>query len=78
MVGAVCPAVPTHAMVGPGISAKRSKAIIETNYGVPTVAPHADKFDGDDAMPPGLPDALKRKILVDNPLATCARLQEDA
>jgi hypothetical protein len=29
-------------------------------------------------MPPGLPEALKRKILVDNPLATYARLREDA
>ena len=35
-------------------------------------------FDGDDAMPPGLPDALKRKIMVENPLATYPRLSEDA
>ena len=31
-------------------------------------------FDGDDAIPPGLPAALMQKILVDNPLATYARL----
>jgi predicted TIM-barrel fold metal-dependent hydrolase len=36
------------------------------------------QFDGDDAMPPGLPEGLRRKILVDNPLATYARLEEDA
>lgn len=36
------------------------------------------QFDGDDATPPGLSEALKRKILVENPLATYARLQEDA
>jgi uncharacterized protein len=34
------------------------------------------QFDGD-ALPPGLPQALRRKILVDNPLATYARLRED-
>ena len=36
------------------------------------------QFDGDDAMPLGLPDALKRKIMVENPLATYPRLSEDA
>jgi predicted TIM-barrel fold metal-dependent hydrolase len=36
------------------------------------------QFDGDEALPPGLPDGLKRKILVDNPLATYPRLSEDA
>ena len=36
------------------------------------------QFDGDDALPPGLPDGLKRKILVENPLATYVRLKEDA
>jgi predicted TIM-barrel fold metal-dependent hydrolase len=36
------------------------------------------QFDGDEALPPGLPDALRRKILVDNPLATYGRMQEDA
>jgi uncharacterized protein len=36
------------------------------------------QFDGDDAMPPGLPEGLRRKILVENPLATYARLKEDA
>jgi predicted TIM-barrel fold metal-dependent hydrolase len=36
------------------------------------------QFDGDDAMPPGLPADLQRKILVENPLATYARLKEEA
>ena len=36
------------------------------------------QFDGDDALPPGLPEGLRRKILVENPLATYVRLQEDA
>ena len=36
------------------------------------------QFDGDDALPRGLPELLKRKILVDNPLATYPRLREDA
>jgi predicted TIM-barrel fold metal-dependent hydrolase len=36
------------------------------------------QFDGDDALPRGLPESLKRKILVDNPLATYPRLREDA
>jgi hypothetical protein len=34
------------------------------------------QFDGLEAMPPGLPDALVRKITVDNPLATYSRLRE--
>ena len=36
------------------------------------------QFDGEDAIPPGLPEGLRRKILVDNPLATYPRLREDA
>ena len=36
------------------------------------------QFDDDEALPPGLPDSLKRKVLVDNPLATYGRMQEDA
>jgi predicted TIM-barrel fold metal-dependent hydrolase len=28
------------------------------------------QFDGDDAMPPGIPADLARKIMVDNPRAT--------
>jgi predicted TIM-barrel fold metal-dependent hydrolase len=35
------------------------------------------QFDGDDALPKGLPDELRRRIRVDNPLATYARLRED-
>jgi predicted TIM-barrel fold metal-dependent hydrolase len=33
------------------------------------------QFDGDDIMPAHVPAALRRKILVDNPLATYARLK---
>lgn len=33
-------------------------------------------FDGDDALPEGLPEALRRKIIADNPLATYQRLKE--
>jgi hypothetical protein len=29
-------------------------------------------------MPPGLPEALRQKIMVDNPLSTYIRLQEVA
>jgi predicted TIM-barrel fold metal-dependent hydrolase len=36
------------------------------------------QFDGDEIMPPGLPEALRRKIMVDNPLSTYTRLQEVA
>jgi uncharacterized protein len=36
------------------------------------------QFDGDDALPPGIPKSLRRKILIDNPLATYPRLQADA
>jgi hypothetical protein len=36
------------------------------------------QFDDDEARPPGLPGLLRREILADNPLATCARMQEDA
>jgi predicted TIM-barrel fold metal-dependent hydrolase len=32
------------------------------------------QFDGDAVLPPGLPDALVRKILIDNPLSTYPRL----
>lgn len=35
------------------------------------------QFDGDDVMPKGFSPALRRKIAVDNPLATYARLKED-
>jgi predicted TIM-barrel fold metal-dependent hydrolase len=34
------------------------------------------QFDGDEVIPPALPDALRRKIMVDNPLSTYGRLQE--
>jgi predicted TIM-barrel fold metal-dependent hydrolase len=33
------------------------------------------QFDGEDALPKGLPESLKKKILVDNPLATYPRLR---
>jgi len=36
------------------------------------------QFDGDNALPPGLPHGLERKILIENPLATYPRLTEDA
>jgi predicted TIM-barrel fold metal-dependent hydrolase len=36
------------------------------------------QFDGDKALPPGLPESLRRKIMVDNPLATYDRLRENA
>ncbi len=35
-------------------------------------------FEGDDAVPEGLPDALVRKILFDNPLKTYPRLSQTA
>jgi predicted TIM-barrel fold metal-dependent hydrolase len=34
------------------------------------------QFDGESAMPPGLPEGLQRKILTENPLATYPRLKE--
>ena len=34
------------------------------------------QFDGDAALPPGLPPALLRRIMVDNPLETYPRLKE--
>ena len=34
------------------------------------------QFDGDNAFPPGFSDALKRRVLVDNPLNTYPRLKE--
>jgi predicted TIM-barrel fold metal-dependent hydrolase len=34
------------------------------------------QFDGDDALPPGLPEGLVRKIMVDNALDTYPRLKE--
>jgi uncharacterized protein len=33
------------------------------------------QYDGDDVLPKGLPQSLVKKILVDNPLATYARLR---
>jgi predicted TIM-barrel fold metal-dependent hydrolase len=36
------------------------------------------QFDGEDALPAGIPTALRRKILVDNPLATYPRLKANA
>jgi uncharacterized protein len=33
------------------------------------------QFDGDQVLPPGIPDGLRRKILVENPIATYNRLQ---
>jgi predicted TIM-barrel fold metal-dependent hydrolase len=32
------------------------------------------QFDGDDALPPGIPAGLRRKVLVENPIATYNRL----
>jgi predicted TIM-barrel fold metal-dependent hydrolase len=32
------------------------------------------QFDGDDPVPAGIPAALRRKILVENPVATYDRL----
>ena len=32
------------------------------------------QFEGNDALPDGLPDALVQKILIDNPLETYPRL----
>ncbi|MBV9538107.1 MAG: amidohydrolase [Acidisphaera sp.] len=34
------------------------------------------QFEGDAALPPGLPEALVRKMTIDNPLATYPRLRE--
>ena len=34
------------------------------------------QFDGEDALPPGLSPALVRKIMIDNPRATYARIRE--
>jgi len=34
------------------------------------------QFDGDEIMPAGIPDKLRQKIFVDNPLATYPRLRE--
>jgi predicted TIM-barrel fold metal-dependent hydrolase len=39
--------------------------------------PHAH-FEGDATVPQGLDQALLKKIMVDNPLATYARLREGA
>jgi predicted TIM-barrel fold metal-dependent hydrolase len=36
------------------------------------------QFDGDQVMPLGLPEALRQRIMVDNPLSTYTRLQEVA
>lgn len=35
------------------------------------------QFDGDDPFPAALPEAMRRRILVDNPLATYERIRED-
>ena len=35
------------------------------------------QFDGDAVIPEGLPDALVRKMMIDNPRATYSRLRED-
>jgi len=32
------------------------------------------QFDGDETMPAGIPQALRHKIMVENPLATYPRL----
>ncbi len=37
--------------------------------------PHAH-FEGDATVPPGLPEELLHRIMVENPLATYARLRE--
>ncbi len=34
------------------------------------------QFDGDEVLPPGLPEPMLQKILVDNPLSTYSRLRE--
>jgi hypothetical protein len=34
------------------------------------------QFEGDRAIPPGIPPALARRMMVDNPLATYPRLEE--
>lgn len=34
------------------------------------------QFDGDEALPPGLPASLARKVAIDNPLATYPRMKE--
>lgn len=36
------------------------------------------QFDGDDPLPPGLPDGMARRIMSDNPLETYPRLKERA
>jgi len=36
------------------------------------------QFDGDTVIPAGFSPALRKKIAIDNPLATYARLKEDA
>ena len=36
------------------------------------------QFEGEDVLPDGLSDAMIRKILIDNPLATYPRLREGA
>jgi uncharacterized protein len=34
------------------------------------------QFDGTDVFPKGFPERLKQKVMIDNPLATYARLRE--
>ena len=36
------------------------------------------QFEGDEILPPRLSQSLRRKIMIDNPLATYSRLREDA
>jgi len=36
------------------------------------------QFDGDAVVPAGFSPALRKKIAIDNPLATYVRLKEDA
>jgi predicted TIM-barrel fold metal-dependent hydrolase len=36
------------------------------------------QFEGDETVPAAIPQSLRRKIMVDNPLATYSRLKEHA
>ena len=42
--------------------------------GTRTLLADIDILNPDDALPPGIPNGLRQKILVDNPLATYGRL----
>jgi len=61
--------VPNANLLNRVVDHVRSDALIlfSTDY------PHW-RFDGADALPDGLSDAMMRKILIDNPLATYPRL----